>query len=132
MTEKGPPVATTLEGRPHREPCSHRHLEASDFKHADTEAIAVALEEYLADDSVAVLQIDGPAILNAAALDGLGPAIKYIGNLARSRGKRSDSSADLSTVGSQDLVPVALHRSFQQVDRQSKLEEVRREVTADA
>ena len=62
--------------------------EATRFEHADTEAIAVALEEYLADESVRVIQLGGPALLAAESLDGLGPAMRYLGNLARSRGKR--------------------------------------------
>lgn len=63
-------------------------LEADQFDHADTEAIALAIEEYLADDSVTVIQLDGPALTAAVPLDGLGPAMKHLGNLARSRGKR--------------------------------------------
>jgi len=65
-------------------------MEASLFAHADTEAIAVALEEYLADDAVTVIQLDGPALEAAEPLDGLGPAMKHLGNLARSRGKHFD------------------------------------------
>lgn len=63
-------------------------MEAARFEHADTEAIEVALEEYLADDSVTVIQLDGPALAAAVPLDGLGPAMKHLGNLARNRGKR--------------------------------------------
>ncbi len=65
-------------------------MEASLFGHADTDAIAVALEEYLADDAVTVIQLDGPALKMAEPLDGLGPAMKRLGNLARSRGKQFD------------------------------------------
>lgn len=65
-------------------------MEASLFEHADTEAIAVALEEYLANDAVTVIQLDGPALKAAEPLDGLGPAMKRLGNLARSRGKQFD------------------------------------------
>jgi hypothetical protein len=63
-------------------------MEADRFEHADTEAIEVALEEYLTDESVTVIQLDGPALAMAELMDGLGPAIKHLGNLARSRGKR--------------------------------------------
>lgn len=65
-------------------------MEASLFGHADSEAIAVALEEYLADDAVTVVQLDGPALKMAEPIDGLGPAMKHLGNLARSRGKQFD------------------------------------------
>lgn len=65
-------------------------MEAFLFGHADTEAIAGALEEYLADDAVTVIQLDGPALKAAEPVDGLGPAMKRLGNLARSRGKQFD------------------------------------------
>ena len=65
-------------------------MEASRFEHADSEAIAVALEEYLDDDAVTVIQLDGPALKVAVPIDGLGPAMKHLGNLARSRGKQFD------------------------------------------
>jgi hypothetical protein len=65
-------------------------MEADDFKHADTEAISVAIEGYLADDSVEVLHLNGPALMNGEPLNGLGPAMKHLGNLARSRGKAFD------------------------------------------
>jgi hypothetical protein len=55
-------------------------MEASRFEDADTEAIAVALEEYLDDDTVTVIQLDGPALRVAVLMDGLGPAIKHLGN----------------------------------------------------
>ena len=60
------------------------------FTHADTEAIAVALEEYLAEDEVAVIQIDGPVLMEEGPPDGLGAAMRHLGNLARIRGKRFD------------------------------------------
>ncbi len=60
------------------------------FTHADTEAIAVALEEYLSNDEVAVIQFDGPVLMEEGPPDGLGAAMRYLGNLARSRGKRFD------------------------------------------
>jgi hypothetical protein len=59
------------------------------FEHADTEAIAAALEKYLSDDGVAVIKFGG-SLLEAEPADGLGAAIRRLGDLARSRGKRFD------------------------------------------
>jgi hypothetical protein len=59
------------------------------YTHADTEAIAAALEEYLSDDGVSVIKFGG-ALLEAIPADGLGESLRYLGNLARSRGKGFD------------------------------------------
>lgn len=62
--------------------------EADEFGHEDTEAIEAALEDYLADDGVKVVKLGGPVLMKEGPPDGLGPAMKHLGNLARSRGKR--------------------------------------------
>ena len=67
------------------------HLtKAAGFTHDDSEAIAVTLEAYLTDEAVGSIKLDGPLLMNEGPRDGLVQAIRYIGNLARSRGKRFD------------------------------------------
>ena len=63
---------------------------ADGFTHGDGEAIGVSLEACLTDDAVAAIKLDGPVLMNEGPRDGLVQAIRYIGNLARSRGKRFD------------------------------------------
>jgi hypothetical protein len=62
--------------------------EADGFAETDTEAIAEALEEYLSDDEIKVIRVDGPVLMKQEPPDGLGPVLRNLGNLARSRGKR--------------------------------------------
>jgi hypothetical protein len=62
--------------------------DAVGFAETDTKAIAEALEEYLSDDGVKVVQIDGPVLMQQGPPDGLGAALLHLGNLARNRGKR--------------------------------------------
>jgi hypothetical protein len=56
----------------------------------DTTAISEALEEYLSDDEIAVVQVDGPVLMESEMPPGLGSAMRELGDLARSRGKRFD------------------------------------------
>jgi hypothetical protein len=65
-------------------------IEADAFSSADTDAIASALEGYLADDEVRVIQLGGPVLLRDGPPDGLSGAIRSLGELARRRGKRFD------------------------------------------
>lgn len=62
--------------------------EAAGFAETDTEAIAQALEEYLSDDEVKVIHFDGPVLMERGPPDRLGSALRHLGDLARSRGKR--------------------------------------------
>jgi hypothetical protein len=62
--------------------------EAGGFTETDTQAIAEALEGYLSDDEIKVVQIDGPVLMQEGPPDGLGAALRHLGDLARSRGKR--------------------------------------------
>jgi hypothetical protein len=64
--------------------------EADGFTETDTKAIADALEDYLFDDSVTVIQFDGPVLMEQGPPNGLGDALRHLGNLARKRGKRFD------------------------------------------
>jgi hypothetical protein len=57
---------------------------------ADTIAISKALEEYLSDDEITVVQVDGPVLMESEMPPGLGSAMRELGDLARSRGKRFD------------------------------------------
>lgn len=61
---------------------------ANGFTHGDSEAIAVAMEEYLTDDAVAAIKLDGPVLMHDGPPDGLVQAVRHIGDLARARGKR--------------------------------------------
>jgi hypothetical protein len=63
-------------------------MEAEGFAEIDTEAIAQALEEYLSDDEVKVIHFNGPVLMEEGPPDGLGRALRDLGDLARSRGKR--------------------------------------------
>jgi hypothetical protein len=49
-----------------------------------------ALEEYLSDDEVKVIHFGGPVLMVQQPPEGLGPALRQLGDLARSRGKRFD------------------------------------------
>lgn len=62
--------------------------EADGLAETDTEAIAEALEEYLSDDEIRVIRFGGPVLMEEGPPDGLGVALRYLGDLARSRGKR--------------------------------------------
>ena len=62
--------------------------EANEFGHEDTQAIEVALEEYLADEEVKVIKVGGPVLMEEGPPDGLGNALRDVAKLARSRGKR--------------------------------------------
>lgn len=65
-------------------------MEAEGFAEIDTDAIAEALEEYLSDDEVKVIHFNGPVLMEEGPPDGLGRALRDLGELARSRGKRLD------------------------------------------
>lgn len=63
---------------------------ANGFTDDDTEAIALAMEAYLADDAVTAIKLDGSVLMHDGPPDGLVQAIRDIGDLARARGKRFD------------------------------------------
>jgi hypothetical protein len=56
----------------------------------DTVAISEALEQYLSDDEITVVQVDGPVLMESQMPHGLRSAMRDLGDLARSRGKRFD------------------------------------------
>jgi len=56
----------------------------------DTTAISEALEEYLSDEEITVVQVDGPVLMESEMPPGLWSAMRKLGELARSRGKRFD------------------------------------------
>jgi hypothetical protein len=58
----------------------------------DTVAISEALEEYLSDDEITVVQVGGPVLMESEMPPGLDSAMRELGDLARSRGKRFDGS----------------------------------------
>jgi hypothetical protein len=63
---------------------------ASGITATDTAAISQALEIYLSDDEITIIQVGGPVLLKREMPPGLGSAMRELGNLARSRGKRFD------------------------------------------
>lgn len=79
------------EGRPR----SDRRNRSTRFRR-HRQAFAHALEEYLSDDEIKVIQFDGPVLMEQGPPDGLGPALRHLGDLARSRGKRFEVGPDLA------------------------------------
>jgi hypothetical protein len=65
-------------------------LDAAGFGETDTKAISDALVDYLSDDDVRVIRLNGPVLMDEGPPDGLGQAMRHLGNLARSNGKRFD------------------------------------------
>ena len=56
----------------------------------DTAAISEALEIYLSNDEIKIIQVGGPVLMERKMPPGLGSAMRELGDLARSRGKRFD------------------------------------------
>lgn len=93
-------------------------MEAEGFAEIDTEAIAQALEEYLSDDEVKVIHFNGPVLMEQGPLDGLGRALRDLGDLARSRWQTLRRRTDLIRLGSA-LLPASDARSIElRADRQ--------------
>jgi ribosome maturation factor RimP len=63
---------------------------ASGITATDTTAISEALEEYLSDDEITVVQVDGPVLMESEMPPGLSSAMRALGDIARNRGKRFD------------------------------------------
>lgn len=63
---------------------------ASGITATDTAAISEALEIYLADEEITVIQVGGPVLMEREMPPGLGSAMRELGDLARGRGKRFD------------------------------------------
>ena len=56
----------------------------------DTASISQALEEYLSDEEITVVHVDGPVLMESEMPPGLWSAMRELGDLARGRGKRFD------------------------------------------
>jgi hypothetical protein len=65
-------------------------IDAAGFGETDTKAISDALVDYLVDDEVRVIHLNGPVLMEEGPPDGLGDAMRHLGNLARKSGKRFD------------------------------------------
>lgn len=63
-------------------------IDAGGFGETDTKAISDALMDYLVDDEVRVIHLDGPVLMEEGPPNGLGDAMRQLGNLARDNGKR--------------------------------------------
>jgi hypothetical protein len=61
---------------------------AAGFGETDTKAISNALMDYLVDDEVRVIHLNGPVLMEEGSPDGLGDALRRLGNLARDNEKR--------------------------------------------